>query len=559
MDEYARRGMAKTLRQLMPPALQPFARWGIILVFALPIALSLGQILLASFGYFPSLNAREFTLQIWQDALSTPGLAKALSITFVTGLSATALALVLSFSLTAFLEEKAPKIALIILSTPHVAIATGLAFLIAPSGWITRILGFDLPPQIESSHTSAALILGLALKETPFLIVMILSAKAQTQINTFLTQARSLCVHPQTAWLKIAIPLLYPLIRMPVLVVLSFSISVVDMSLILGPTAPPALPVLILRFYSAPDLQSLLPASALSILLILATATAFLLWLGLTALLKYLTQNWIANGAAKSAFNPLMRTISFISIALFFLGGVALFSMLIWSFAWRWPFPDILPQRWSLAFWRDWPLWINPLWQSLSLGAMSAILSLCLAILWLESTPKSRGYWIYIPLILPQISLLFGLNMISLFAGLRYGFAFTLFAHCLYVLPYILIALSDAWHALDPRFLNIAASLHQSPWQRLWRVKLPMLLRPILMATAIGFSVSLALYLPTLFMGAGRIETLTTKAVTLSSSGDRRLIGLFALWQILLPLLGFAFATLIPKYRFRNRKAMQHA
>ena len=53
-------------------------------------------------------------------------------------------------------------------------------------------------------------------------------------------------------------------------------------------------------------------------------------------------------------------------------------------------------------------------------------------------------------------------------------------------------------------------------------MKLPMLLRPMATAAAIGFAVSVAQYLPTLFIGAGRVATLTTEAVTLSSGADRR-------------------------------------
>jgi ABC-type uncharacterized transport system YnjBCD permease subunit len=36
----------------------------------------------------------------------------------------------------------------------------------------------------------------------------------------------------------------------------------------------------------------------------------------------------------------------------------------------------------------------------------------------------------------------------------------------------------------------------------------------------VGFSVSIAQYLPTLWLGAGRIPTLTSEAVALSSGGE---------------------------------------
>ena len=41
-------------------------------------------------------------------------------------------------------------------------------------------------------------------------------------------------------------------------------------------------------------------------------------------------------------------------------------------------------------------------------------------------------------------------------------------------------------------------------------MKCPQLVRPALIAFAVGFSVSIAQYMPTLWLGAGRYSTLTT-------------------------------------------------
>jgi putative thiamine transport system permease protein len=73
-----------------------------------------------------------------------------------------------------------------------------------------------------------------------------------------------------------------------------------------------------------------------------------------------------------------------------------------------------------------------------------------------------------------------------------------------------------------------------------------LLLRPILIAAAVGFSVSVAQYLPTLFAGAGRLPTLTTEAVGLAAGADRRVIGVYAFAQAALPLVGFALALILP-------------
>ena len=79
-----------------------------------------------------------------------------------------------------------------------------------------------------------------------------------------------------------------------------------------------------------------------------------------------------------------------------------------------------------------------------------------------------------------------------------------------------------------------------------WRVRLPMLFRPVLTAAALGFAVSVALYLPTLLIGAGRWPTVTTEAVALASGGDRRLIGATALVQA---------AAAVPRLRRRGDRS----
>jgi len=91
----------------------------------------------------------------------------------------------------------------------------------------------------------------------------------------------------------------------------------------------------------------------------------------------------------------------------------------------------------------------------------------------------------------------------------------------------------------------------------LWAVKLPMVLRAILTAAAVGFAVSVGQYLPTVLIGAGRLTTVTTEAVALAAGGNRRLIGVYAFFQMILPLAAFLIATAVPTLLFRNRKAMR--
>ena len=131
--------------------------------------------------------------------------------------------------------------------------------------------------------------------------------------------------------------------------------------------------------------------------------------------------------------------------------------------------------------------------------------------------------------------------------------------HIIFVLPYVFLSLADPFRAWDARYGHVARALGAGCNGVLWRVRLPMLLRPILTAAAVGFAVSIGQFLPTLLAGAGRVQTLTTEAVALASGGDRRVISVYALSQTALALLPFALALFVPAIVWRNRKGLRHA
>ena len=79
----------------------------------------------------------------------------------------------------------------------------------------------------------------------------------------------------------------------------------------------------------------------------------------------------------------------------------------------------------------------------------------------------------------------------------------------------------------------------------------------LLTALAVGFSVSIAQYLPTLWLGAGRIPTLTSQAVALSSGGEAQTLAAQALWQLLLPAVCFTLTALLAWLAGRYRRGLR--
>jgi putative thiamine transport system permease protein len=455
-----------------------------------------------------------------------------------------------------------------LLAVPHAAMAIGLAFLIAPSGWIARLLspwatGWTRPPDVATVQDPAGLglILGLAIKETPYLLLMIIAALGQLRARPSLLMARSLGYAGTTAWLKVLLPRVYAQMRLPVYAVLAFSLSVVDMALILGPGSPPTLGPLLLRLFTDRDPASLFPASAGAVLQLALVAGAILAWRVGEAAIAAAALPWVSAGGRGPELRWLGGSAATVVIGT---GALALLVLALWSVAGPWRFPDALPDRLDLSVWQRPSALLVPASITLSVAIAAVLIAVVLAVGCLRAEDRynlkpGRGALLilYLPLLLPQTAFLFGVQVLLIRASIDGTFPVLVWSHLLFVTPYVFLSLSDPWRSVDPRYERVAAGLGAGPWRRLFRIKLPMLMRPLLAAAAIGFAASVAQYLPTLLIGAGRWPTLTTEAVTLASGGDRRLVAALALLQGLLPLLAYGVALAAPLLLFRRRREMQ--
>jgi putative thiamine transport system permease protein len=456
-----------------------------------------------------------------------------------------------------------------LLSVPHVAIAIGLAFVIAPSGLIFRAFaqfmpGLEVPPDLLIVHDrfGLSLIWALVLKEVPFLFLMCLAAMPQADPHKSLAAAAALGYKPATAWLKVVLPRIYPQLRLPIYAVLAYSVSVVDAALILGPTTPPPLAVAVVKWMNDPDLDKRFIAAAGAVQIAVLTAMLVGLWVAGEIAIKKLGTQWLDRGDREQGTRPiavLAYASGVLVLTFVLLSGAAI---LLWAFAESWPYPQILPSHFTSTLWlENSSVFVRPLWNSLIVGVVSASLALIVTVSLLERDVRSgreEGRWLpkllYLPLIVPQIAFLPGLHIALISLKLDSNIFAVIAAHIVFVLPYVYLSLSRPWMHFDDRFRQAAIAMGASPGRALFKVRLPMLLTPLLVALAVGFAVSVGQYLPTILLGSGRVPTVTTEAVALASGGDRRLVAALALLQSLLPLIGFIIATSVPLVVFRNRR-----
>ena len=543
----------------------------VVLCCLVPLFAGVAGLVLPAMGYYPALGFDAFSTtmlhQVWQQLFGWPGLLQSVWLSLFTGLTATFLALLITLTLLSLMWGGrfwnwvtlyiAPALAL-----PHVAFAIGLGFLIAPSGWLVRVMvpftGWSEPPLwlTVNDPQGFSLILMLLIKSVPFLLLMCVGILEQLQPQRQLMMAQSLGYDRIQAWWKVLVPQLYKQLKLPLYAVLVYGVTVVDATLIIGPQLPAPLAVLVLRWFQNPDLNFRLLASAGAILLLLVTLGGLFFWAMVERLLAPVAHRVWLNGR-QQVRHPVLW-LAFATLPLLALLSIGANSvLLIWSFAGRWRFPDIWPSVTTLQYWQHhFAMLADPFLQALKLGLVSSLTAVVASLVMLEYQNHRGRFW---PLMLPCIALL--IPQMTLFAGLpavgeslfgagiyHYPFLLVSFGHLLMVFPYVYLGLHGAFRAFDDRYQTVALTFGV-PWScAWWKVKWPMLKPAIISAWAVGFSVSVVQYLPTLLLGAGRVLTVTTEAVAVGAGYDRRLAAIYGLAQALLPLLGFLFA------RFINRK-----
>jgi putative thiamine transport system permease protein len=431
--------------------------------------------------------------------------------------------------------------------------------------------GFIRPPDVLILQDSNGLVmmLGLIIKEIPFLLLITLAAMPQVQGDAYSKISSSMGYGRISGFIYTTWPKLYGQIRLAVYAVIAYASSVVDVAIILGPSSPAPLAVRLLGWMSDPELSFRFEASAGALLQLLVTLSALLFWLGFEK---------IAAALVAHSRNQGLRWQKDVILRYFGLSGMVfvifaittgLIILAIWSVAGFWSFPNALPNALTLKHWiKALPVLKEPFINAITIAGLATLFAIAITLACLErearfnkggkrTTGTKAQSLLYLPLLVPQVGFVFGLQLMFIHLSLDATWFALVFVHLIFVLPYVFLSLADPWRAWDTRYGLIAFGLGASANRMLWRIRLPMLLRAICTAAAVGFAASLGQYLPTILIGAGRISTITTEAVALASGGNRRLIGVYAFLQMLLPFIGFSIAAIIPAILHRNRKDLK--
>jgi putative thiamine transport system permease protein len=538
--------MDPALRAVTPRTRRPWW-WIPAAAFLLPLAAALW------WGVAQALDAAS-----WAALLRDTQFVPALALSVWVGLASTTIALGLALAIVTALHgsrawDRVQASLGALLAVPHAAFAIGLALLLMPSGWPARLValvaGWRDPPDVATVQDpfGLALIAGLVLKEVPFLLWNVAAQLQRTgqgaELAKQLQIAAAMGYARRTAWHRVLWPQLLPRLALPLLAVWAYSLTVVDMALVLGPTRPPTLAVLAWQWLLDADAAMNRQGAAAALLLAAFTAAIALVaasaW---RAMRPALSRRW-TRGDRPAQHEPRRSAWPRIAAAVY----AAVAAMLLFvSVSGVWTFPALWPQQLATDAWLAVAASATTIGFTFALALLSAATGVVLAVAWMETTPP---HWdsraaaaVFAPMLIPGVLLVAGLYQLTLHAGIDGSFTGLWLAHSVYAAPYVLVSLAPAYRSLDPRYEQTAHALGRSHASWLWRIKWPMLAVPLAAAFAVGFAVSVTQYLPTQFVGAGRHATITTEALTLAAGGQRSTAAAFALLQALLPAALFALA-----------------
>ena len=522
---------------------------GLVILFILPAILVLGFMLQDA-----------LVPEAWAALFDHPQFGKALALSLGSGATTTLAALIVSVFIATCLFQSGQlqklQFALgAMLALPHLAFAVGVSFLIAPSGFIARLLaplsGWAVPPAITTVHDPYAISLTvvLAAKETCFLLFALLQTLArEDKKQNLLAQvaaAQALGHENSSIASRVLVPQLWRDMIWPLVIVFVYATSVVDVAAVLGPSQPPTLAGLVWSDISSARVSNNLRGGAGALFLALTSGAIILFCAASLRLVSPALRRFATRGPSLRNYPTWLALLKWYSLGVWF--TLSAITLLLLSFAQLWTFPALIPQVSNTFAWQQILDRPDALLTSLALGVACSVSGLILLLAWFETVPAKydRSVLVISLLFLGLPSLLTGLGEYRLL--LRLGLTATwpglLLAHLLPATAYMFILLVGPYRSFDGKWRDAANGLMAPRFKFLSAIKWPLLKAPLAAAIAVGFAVAFAQYVPAQLVGAGRFDTLTIEAVTLSSGGNRPLLAAFALLLMVPPLLAFWLAA----------------
>lgn len=256
--------------------------------------------------------------------------------------------------------------------------------------------------------------------------------------------------------------------------------------------------------------------------------------------------------------------------------GILLLSpllfILIQSFAFSWPWPQILPKSLSIRGWevllKETKI-VTALWSTMLIGGMVVILNLVIALpaakVLAQDNFKGKALvetFLLMPILIPALGLAMGLHLTMVKLGLANQWIGVVLIHLIPTIPYSIRILRAGYMNLGVKWEEQARSLGVRPGQIFMTIYLPLLLPSLRSACILAFVISLSQYVLTALIGGGNVVTLAMIYYPYFTSVDRAVIAAFSLLFAIIPIFFLiiieVFITLLIPGKTINPKGLNN-
>ncbi|HLR20721.1 MAG TPA: ABC transporter permease subunit [Tissierellaceae bacterium] len=264
----------------------------------------------------------------------------------------------------------------------------------------------------------------------------------------------------------------------------------------------------------------------------------------------------------KSKSNIFLRFFLYLTVVTILAPMVIL---IFWSFASRWPWPNLLPETFSLRAIKEifapharvFPILLSSILLSLSVAILSAIVATMTAraLVFYDFIGKGLVDFLSIaPNLVPSTVFAMGIHIIFIKMSLSDTPLGVIIVHLIYTLPYSVNIMKDLTESVGQKMELQAYVLGASPLKAFTHITFPLLMPGIITSIIMAYITSFSQYFITLLIGGGKVKTFTIIMVPFISKGDRTLASAYALVFVISSLLVFTIMDrIVKKLPYQNK------
>jgi putative spermidine/putrescine transport system permease protein len=218
-----------------------------------------------------------------------------------------------------------------------------------------------------------------------------------------------------------------------------------------------------------------------------------------------------------------------------------LIPLLLWSFTKQWPWPQLIPKKWSLESWEylfsPSGMGVEALKNSIIVATLTLIGNLLFGVpaakvLAQTAFRGKKGIFVVLlsPLFIPYTVSVMGIHDMAIRLEFLNLYLSVALGHLFVTFPYFLATVWFQFKLIGNELQEAARILGANKWQTFWQIEFPLLYPSLMLGSLLVLIISLSQYLPTWIMSGGTLLTLPLVIFPFASSGDSSLVSAYSIW-----------------------------